>query len=114
MAICFQIGTAADLHELLPLMRDFYAFERLPYDEPLLRSLLLQLTSDERLGRLIVFESESHLVGYMVLGFGFSLEFHGRDCLIDEFYVRPEHRSQGTGTAAVDFALALCRDQGIE
>lgn len=68
---------------------------------------------DPNLGRLILFEHAGELLGYMVLGFGFSLEFHGRDCLLDEFYVVPEHRSKGIGRAAVEFAIAMCRKMGI-
>ena len=95
-------------------MKDFYAFERLQYDSDLLRQLLLQLIGSQHLGRLILFEQSGKLVGYMVLGFGFSLEFHGKDCFIDEFYVVPEHRSRGIGQAAVDFALGVCRSAGIK
>lgn len=95
-------------------MQDFYAFEQLPYDEARLRRLISDLIADKNLGRLILFELIDELVGYMVLGFGFSIEFHGCDCLIDEFYVRPEHRSKGIGQAAVKFTLELCRNLGIK
>ncbi len=94
-------------------MRDFYVFERLPFEESRQRRLVLQLIGNPALGRLIVFEQANELLGYMVLGFGFSLEFHGRDCLLDEFYVVPEHRSKGIGRAAVEFAIATCREMGI-
>jgi GNAT superfamily N-acetyltransferase len=114
MAVNFRLGAAKDFDDLLPLMRDFYDFERLPYDESLLRRLLSKLISDETLGRLIVFQSGNSLIGYMVLGFGFSLEFHGRDCFIDEFFVLPEHRSQGIGQAAIEFALTTCKTLGID
>lgn len=114
MDVGFRSGTDADVDALLPLILDFYQFEHLPYDEALLRRLLAHLVADERLGRLIVFESDRKLIGYMVLGFGFSLEFHGRDCLIDEFYVRPEYRSRGIGVAAIEFAISVCRELGID
>jgi GNAT superfamily N-acetyltransferase len=114
MDVTFRLAVDSDIDRLLPMIRDFYEFERLPYDAALLRKLLSLLIVDDRLGRLIVFELQNDLIGYMVLGFGFSLEFHGRDCLIDEFYVRPEHRSRGIGAAAVEFASKLCRDLGIE
>lgn len=113
MEISFRLAGSADFDELLPLMRDFYVFEHLPFDEALLRKLMSDLISDPRLGRLILFHFGSELVGYMVLGFGFSLEFHGRDCLIDEFYIRPEYRSQGIGKAAVEFAIRICQELGI-
>src|SRR5215469_3884727 len=112
MKASFRLATSDDIDLLLPLMQDFYSFERLPFDEERLRRLLSELMADRNLGRLILFELPDELVGYMVLGFGFSLEFHGRDCLIDEFYVRPQRRSKGIGNAAVAFALELCRDLG--
>lgn len=92
MGTSFRFGDIGDIEQLLPLMQDFYAFERLPYEETRLRKLLEELIRNKDLGRLIIFDDADELVGYMVLGFGFSLEFHGRDCFIDEFYVRPERR----------------------
>ena len=95
-------------------MQDFYLFGRLPYDSARQRRLLSELIENRDLGRLILFEQSENLVGYMVLGFGFSLEYHGRDCLIDEFYVVPEHRSKGIGQAAIEFAVRVCREAGIK
>ena len=113
MDVKFRLALESDIESLLAMMRDFYEFEHLPYDPVLLRKLLQKLMADDRLGRAIVFESRNEPIGYMVLGFGFSLEFHGRDCLIDEFYIRPEYRSRGIGASAVDFAFNLCQEQGI-
>ena len=114
MEVSFRFAEVSDIDRLLPLMRDFYLFERLQYDEVRLRDLLRRLIQDKNLGRLILFEVSHQLIGYMVLGFGFSLEFHGRDCFIDEFYVKPERRQQGVGQAAVEFALQTCRELGIK
>ena len=114
MAVSFRFGEPADIEALLPLMEDFCAFEKLQYDPGRLSRLLSELIGNRDLGRLILFEEAQELVGYMVLGFGFSLEFHGRDCFIDEFYVVPEYRSRGIGQAAVDFALGVCREAGIK
>jgi ribosomal protein S18 acetylase RimI-like enzyme len=114
MDASFRFAKVSDIDGLLPLMQEFYLFERLRYDEARLRGLLSQLIEDKSLGRLILFENSQQVVGYMVLGFGFSLEFHGRDCFIDEFYVRPERRQQGIGRGAVDFAMQTCRELGIK
>jgi len=113
MGASFRFGDIGDIDQLLPLIKDFYAFECLPYDETRLRKLLEELIRKKDLGRLILFEDADQLVGYMVLGFGFSLEFHGRDCFIDEFYVHPDRRQQGIGRAAVNFAAETCRAAGI-
>jgi GNAT superfamily N-acetyltransferase len=112
-AVSFRFAKVRDIEALLPLMRDFYVFERLRFEETRQRQLVSQLVQSPDLGRLILFEHTGELLGYMVLGFGFSLEFHGRDCLLDEFYVVPEHRSKGIGRAAVEFAIATCREMGI-
>ena len=113
LGVSFRFAEVRDIDRLLPLMRDFYIFERLAFEEIRQRRLVLQLIQSPDLGRLILFEQGGELLGYMVLGFGFSLEFHGRDCLLDEFYVVPEHRSKGIGRAAVEFATARCREMGI-
>jgi len=114
MSVSFRFAEVSDVDGLLPLIEDFYSFEHLPYDETRLRLLLGKLIEDRNLGRLVVFEDFDQLVGYMVLGFGFSLEFHGRDCFIDEFYVMPERRQQGIGQAAISFAIQTCRELGIK
>jgi ribosomal protein S18 acetylase RimI-like enzyme len=51
--------------------------------------------------------------GYLVLTFGFSLEFGGRDALIDELYVRENFRGRGLGRASLVLAAEVCREEGI-
>src|SRR5579884_760616 len=109
----FRLAAHADLDALIPLMRDFYAFENLPWDEPRTRRLLAALLSDPRLGRLILIELGSSLIGYLVLTFGFSLEFHARNALLDEFYIAPAHRGAGVGSQALDHAASLLRQEGV-
>jgi ribosomal protein S18 acetylase RimI-like enzyme len=109
----FRFAQAHDIAALLPLMRDFYEYERLPYDAARTEGMLRELMSDERLGRVILIEEADALVGYMILTFGYSLEFGGRDALIDEFYVRPEARGKGIGCHAITHVTELCRQRGI-
>jgi|SRR5579884_14508 len=110
----FRCAELVDIDRVLPLIRDFYIFERLPFDEERSRRLIRQLVADQTLGRLILFEEDGgRLSGYMVLGFGFSLEFHGRDAFIDEFYVVPEARSHGIGATALKHAAEVVRRAGI-
>ena len=83
----FRRAEIEDIPFVLPLMRDFYTFERLTFDEQRSGLLLQQLIADDTLGQIILFEQSDRLCGYMVLTFGFSMEFHGQDALIDELYV---------------------------
>jgi len=113
VAVEFRALAQHEIDSLLPLMRDFYSFEKIAWDEARTRRLLAQLISDPKLGRIIIFERDDQLLGYLLLTFGFSLEFHGRDALIDEFYVLPEHRSSGIGKRALDYAIDIARQQGV-
>ena len=42
-----------------------------------------------------------------------SLEFHGRDAFVDEFYIRSEFRGRGIGSKALEYAADYCAANGI-
>ena len=105
--------TEEDVERIMPLVREFYVYERLQLNEARYRELALQLVEDDALGRLLVIELDSVLVGYVVIGFGFSLEFGGRDALLDEFYLREAFRGHGVGTTVLRTIEELCRAKGI-
>jgi GNAT superfamily N-acetyltransferase len=109
----FRLAVVGDVPQILPMMRDFYKFERLDFDEERSRELLSTLLSDEQLGRVMVLDCGDELGGYIVMTFAFSLEFHGRTALLDELYVAPALRGKGFGSDAVEFAAATCRDLRI-
>ena len=113
MSVRYELAEPCDLLALLPLAREFYALEKLPFDEQQYRSLLTSLVANPEFGRLIVVFHNTELIGYLVMGFGFSLEFGGRDALIDEFYLREPYRGRGTGTAVLEYAERLCREAAI-
>lgn len=52
-------------------------------------------------------------VGYAIVCFGYSVELGGRDLLIDEIYIVPEHRGSGIGTAALRAIEAEARAMGF-
>ena len=106
-------ATAADLEPILALHRDFFAEDRYPFREEESRANLARLLADPSLGRVFVLEDGEAVVGYLVLTFGFSLEFGGRDGLVDELYVAPSHRGRGLGTKALAAAEEACRALGI-
>jgi GNAT superfamily N-acetyltransferase len=51
--------------------------------------------------------------GYVVLTFGYSLEFNGHDAFVDELYVEEGHRGKGLGGLAVRLAEDTCRTMGV-
>ena len=100
-------ATPDDFEDLLPLMREFYAGERLPFDETVLRREPLH-------GGVWLARVGSQAVGYGVLCCGFSLEYRGRDAFVDELFVRPDRRNAGIGGHILDAMEAACRESGID
>ena len=112
-AVLVSPAAPADLDELLPLMREFYAGERLPYDEGLLRRSLAELWGEPLHGGVWLARGGAEAVGYGVLCCGFSLEYGGRDAFVDELYVRPGWRDGGIGNRLLDAMEERCRAAGI-
>ena len=110
----FTLATAADEDLLLELMQEFYIIEHLPYDEQVACRALKELWSHTHLGRIYLIHSEGKAAGYLVITFGFSLEFHGRDAMVDELYLREAFRGRGLGRESLELVEAVCRQEGIQ
>ena len=109
----FALAETSDVDQLVELMREFYAIEHLRFDEAVARAALAQLLRDCRFGVIHVIWVDEEAAGYLVVTFGFSLEFGGRDALVDELYLRENFRGRGIGKAALELAEAMCREEGI-
>lgn len=109
----FTVADSSHSDLLFELMQEFYALEHLRFEEPTRRALE-RLLDDRALGMVHLICSRDAVIGYFILTFGFSLEFHGRDALVDELYIREPYRGEGIGQASLRFIEALCRQHGIE
>jgi ribosomal protein S18 acetylase RimI-like enzyme len=109
----FTLATPSDADLLVPLLREFYAYDHIAFDEPEARRALAQLLGDARLGRVHLIRVGDELVGYLVLTFGFSLEFKGRDAFVDELFLRAEFRGRGLGTRALRVAEETCQAENV-
>ena len=80
----FTRAATADEDQLVELMREFYAYDHIAFDEEKARRALRQLAADARFGVVHLIGAEgAGAFGYLVITFGFSLEFHGRDAFVD-------------------------------
>lgn len=109
----FKPADASGVEMLVPLLREFYAHEHIAFDERDAREALRQILNDGRLGRVWLIERGGERVGYLVLTFGFSLEFKGRDAFVDELFLRAEFRGRGGGESALRVAEETCRAEGV-
>lgn len=114
MEAIFTLADTSHANLLIDFMQKFYAREHLRFDEPAARRALQQILSDRAFGVVHLVSSRNEVIGYIVVTFGFSLEFHGRDAFLDELYLREEYRGKGIGKASLEFVEALCRREGIK
>ncbi|MBI3796411.1 MAG: GNAT family N-acetyltransferase [Deltaproteobacteria bacterium] len=113
MAETFRVAERVDIETLLQLMREYYEFDHLPFDDQVARAALAIFVDDESLGRVWLISYEGSTIGYLVLTLGYSLEYGGRDAFIDEVYIRESYRGRGIGQSALAFAEDVCRSLGV-
>ncbi len=113
--VIFRPAVQEDEQALLRMMRSLAEQEPGAYffDEPVVRDVLRKFLASPDLGRAWVFFEEETPVGYIVLTFGYSFEYHGRDSFIDELYVEPQFRRRGIGRRAMQFVQERARDLGV-
>ncbi|MCQ3975641.1 MAG: hypothetical protein DPW09_19570 [Anaerolineae bacterium] len=75
------------------------------------RAALGQIINDASMGRIWLIETDHQPVGYVAVTFSYSLEFHGRDALLDELYLRSS--AQTLGQSALKFVQAQCQALGV-
>ena len=113
-ALSLRPAGADDLPALMDMLMHFYAEDRIPLDAPRVRRGLDQLMADASLGAVLFAEAQGVRVGYLVLGWCFSIEQGGRHVLIDELYLEPSARGRGLGAALLAAACDWARGRGAE
>ena len=83
-SIHFLLGHPGFIPKILEMMEAFYAIDDYPFDGQNAEATLRHFLENENLGRLWLIQSGSQIVGYIVLTFGFSFEYSGKDAFIDE------------------------------
>lgn len=109
----FRVAEEVDADTLLPFLRDYYAFDGHGFDERQARAALTALLRDRNLGCAWLILDGDVAVGYIVLCFGYSLEWLGRDAFVDEFYLREEYRGRGWGRKTMAFMEEEARACGV-
>jgi ribosomal protein S18 acetylase RimI-like enzyme len=111
--ITLDLAGSRQLEELLPLVAAYHAFEALETSAEQRRSSVAKLLQDKRLGEMWLIRKSDILIGYIAICYSYSIEFGGRDALIDEFYIEPVERGRGIGSKVLVDVAAHLRTRGI-
>jgi GNAT superfamily N-acetyltransferase len=111
------ISVVAARREHVPLivgwMAQLAAQDAMRFDERVGREALERLLDSPDFGQVWLLQLDAEPAGYVVLTFGYSLEFGGRDAFVDELFVAEGMRGHGLGSHAIEFASETCRALGI-
>lgn len=108
-----RLARTADVEALLELVRAFHAEDGHPYNRAVVDEALHGLLTQPARGCIWVLEADAQLVGYLVLGYGYSLEFHGVDAFVDELYLSEQYRGRGWGKRLLRHAEREARAAGV-
>lgn len=100
----------SDEADLLGLIREFYVVDQHDYDEQRVSSALRPLLEDDALGQVWLLAGPDGPTGYAIITWTWSLESGGRDCILDELYVRTP--GAGLGSALLAHAIAEAEAYG--
>jgi diamine N-acetyltransferase len=109
----FQPATAGDVTDLLVMMEALYTNDGHSFDAAMAERATRSLLDSPTWGHIWLIQQDGRSIGYVVLTFGFSLEFGGRDALLDELFILEPYRSRGSGRQALHFVFDHCRREGI-
>lgn len=107
------VSQTADVEALLQLMETFCHHFSYPFDRSLRQQLIRQILENPSLGSLWLVVDENRPVGYVVLTYGFALEFGGKTALVDELFIDEPFRGGGRGRRVLQQIQEAATELGV-
>jgi ribosomal protein S18 acetylase RimI-like enzyme len=98
MTAALRLARPEDLDRLMGLVSAFHAEQGIAQDADQRREALLPLLEGIPHGCIYLIGPGRAPLGYIILTFGWSVEFGGMDGFVDEIYIRPAVRGRGIAT----------------
>lgn len=102
MSASLHLAGPEDLPRLMPLVAAFHAEMRIDQSEEVRSNGLRPLLDGSPHGAAYLIGPARAPIGYIVVTFGWSVEFGGLDGFIDEIYVRPGVRKRGVASEVLN------------
>jgi len=113
MLVSFRPCSPKDHATLLRFVREYYRFDRIPFNRASLSKGLATLLRNPSQGQAWLMECHKKPVGYAVLTYNFDLEYGGVEGMLTDLYVARNCRKQGIGSLALYEIEDYCRERGI-
>lgn len=113
MATPLKKATLRDIPLLVSLMDGFYAESGLALDHERANRAFNTIMADESLGSVWFIQTRNDYAGYLVITQVFSMEYGGFSAVLEDIYIRPNHRGFGLGKAALAGIIPLLKERGV-
>ncbi|WP_170463311.1 GNAT family N-acetyltransferase [Ruegeria arenilitoris] len=108
MSAALRLARPEDLDRLMGLVTAFHSEAQIAQDRDQTRNALAPLLDGIPHGCVYLVGPGRAPLGYVILTFGWSVEFGGMDAFVDEIYIRPAVRGRGIATEVLlDLPKAL-------
>jgi len=114
VSAALHLAKPADLDRLLPLVEAFHSEAGLSSTDEHRRAALEPLLEGSPLGAAYLIGPSKGPIGYIVVTFGWSVEFGGMDGFIDELYIRPSIRGRGMASEVIAALTAMLKSVGMK
>ena len=110
MTTALHLARPEHIEALLPLVAAFHGEQAIEQTEESRRTAITPLLEGSPLGAVYLIGPQRAPIGYIIVTFGWSVEFGGMDAFIDELFIRPAVRGRGIATEVLS-ALPLALGQ---
>ncbi len=114
MTAALRLGRPEDLDRLTALVAAFHAEEGVEQDSDTRKAALLPLLEGIPHGCVYLIGPTRAPLGYVIITFGWSVEFGGMDGLVDEIYIRPAVRGRGIATEVLTELPKALAEAGLK
>ena len=114
MSAALHLAGPQDMERLLPMVAAYHAEEGIESDAAHRRAGLGPLLQGSPLGAVYLIGPRAAPVGYIVISFGWSLEFAGMDGYVDELWIRPGVRGRGLGSEVLAALIPALEAAGLK
>ena len=114
MTVHIRKAARSQLGMLIGFVKAFHELENIQIAEDQMTAAVEALMTRRELGAIWVIYENNSAVGYIAICKGFSIEFGGYDGFIDEFYIAPDFRGKGLGTAVLELIRHEAGAMGVQ
>jgi ribosomal protein S18 acetylase RimI-like enzyme len=115
VSAALHLAKPADITAIMPLVAAFHAEDGISVTtDDTRQAALMPLLEGSPMGAVYLIGLPRAPIGYIVITFGWSVEFGGMDAFVDELYVRPGVRGRGVASKVLQSLGKALGNAGIK